>query len=154
MYGFTIRTYEYPFLATGKSTVTPYILSVMALVAAERLPAFHPLVPALEMESSVLNPVDLAAATDPEVAETYVTGETEDEPFFNVELGIGPEEITATAVLASFSTAQDSHVAAKAANEWARGFAKVSPRGVCRGRPTRLTWSFSRRVTAQRTLAL
>jgi hypothetical protein len=125
MYGFTIRTYEYPFLATGKSTVTPYILSVMALVAAERLPAFHPLVPALQMESSVLNPVDLAAATDPEVAETYVTGETEDEPFFNVELGIGPEEITATAVLASFSTAQDSHVAAKAANEWARGFAKV-----------------------------
>jgi hypothetical protein len=125
MYGFTIRTYEYPFLAAGKSTITPYILSVMSLVAAERLPAFHPLVPALAAETSAANLVELATATDPDVAEAYVTGETEDEPFFNVELGIGPEEITATSVLASFTTAPDSHIAAKAANEWARGFAKV-----------------------------
>ncbi len=125
MYGFTIRTYEYPFLAAGKSTITPYILSVLTLVAAERLPAFHPLVPALAEETSEANPVVLAAATDPEVAEAYVTGEADDEPFFNVELGIGPEEITATSVLASFTTSSDSHVAAKAANEWARGFAKV-----------------------------
>ncbi len=125
MYGFTIRTYEYPFLPAGKATITPYILTVMALVAAERLPAFHPLVPVLAQETSDTNPVELIAATDPESAECYRNGETGEEPIFNVELGLGPEEITATAVLASFSTSTDSHVAGKAANEWARGFAKV-----------------------------
>jgi hypothetical protein len=126
--GFVLRVGEYPFLPTGKSTITPYILSAMTLIAAERLPAFHEMVSPLNMETSVACPLGLSVAADPHMERVYEQGGSEGEAFFNVELGIGPEEITGMSVIASFSTAANSHVAAKAALEWARGFAKVCVR--------------------------
>lgn len=123
--GFVIRVGEYPFLAAGKSTITPYILSVMTFIAAERLPAFHEKVAPLTMETSVACPLGLSIAAEPHMESVYEAGGSEGEPFFNVELGIGPEEITGMSLIASFSTSSDSHIAAKAALEWARGFAKV-----------------------------
>ncbi|KAK4048416.1 hypothetical protein OIV83_004762 [Microbotryomycetes sp. JL201] len=134
--GFVLRMRAWPYLPAGKSTITPLVLASICLVAAERLPRFHQLLERLE--SSELNEPILNATPGLSFAPgSESTAENGLEPDLDPELGIGPEEISALLVYASFSSSPRSDTIARTAFEWARGYLKTfmlsSPRKITYG---------------------
>lgn len=111
MYGFPLQENKYPFLPSGLPTITPFICSVLCLVVAERVPTFHNLAPRLH---------ELALQTCP--VDDYVADEVD--PVHDIELGIGPEEITAACVLSMYMPSDGKF--SVAAFNWAQGLFKVS----------------------------
>lgn len=102
---FGLREGAYPLLERLQY-LTPLLFSTMCHIAAQRIPSFHHLVQVLEADSA-----------GPE------TDEVED-PTIDIELGIGPEEITALALRAVFT---GDAAAGRSALTWARGLGKVRP---------------------------
>ncbi|KAK4052317.1 hypothetical protein OIO90_004398 [Microbotryomycetes sp. JL221] len=122
--GFVLRMRAWPYLPTGKSNITPLILGSICLVAAERIPRFHSLLDKLEssdLRDSILNAtpgLSFAPGSDSSKQNGL-------EPDLDLELGIGPEEISALLVYASLSHSTRSDQIARTAFEWTRGYLKT-----------------------------
>lgn len=110
MYGFALTPDTYPLLP-GLATLTPLLFNVMTLLAAQRMPTFHRLIGSLLEEWRSMNPIQ------------GVEEEEEPNPTIDIELGIGPEEITAVALLSMFSSV--GGVEGRAGLNWARGLGKL-----------------------------
>lgn len=122
---------SWPFLPAGKSTITPLILGSICLISAERIPAYHSTVARLaasDLECSILDAKPgLSWAKDSEGKERGGGSDRGgEEPDLDLELGIGPEEISALLLYASFSCSPKSDVIARAGFEWCRGHLRVS----------------------------
>ncbi|KAM0786131.1 hypothetical protein ACM66B_006940 [Microbotryomycetes sp. NB124-2] len=128
--GFVLRMRAWPYLPAGKSTITPLVLSSICLVAAERLPRYHLLLDRLE-SSDLTDPILNATPGKSFAPGSELTAGNNSssnnglEPDLDPELGIGPEEISALLVYASFSSSSRSAVIARTAFEWARGYLKT-----------------------------
>lgn len=118
-------SHSWPYMAQGKAYITPLILTSICLVAAERIPRYHDLrkrIASSALGESVVNATPgLAFAPGQDIA-----SENGLEPDLDLELGIGPEEIVALLVYASFSCSPRSDVVARTAFEWTRGYLKAS----------------------------
>ncbi len=101
---FGLRAGAYPLLPRMED-LTPLLFGTMCHLAAQRIPAFHHLTPALEADTVA-----------PEVEEE------EHDPTIDIELGIGPEEITALALRAVYT---GDAAAGRSGLTWARGLGKV-----------------------------
>ena len=116
---------RWPYLPTGKAFITPLIFTSICMLAAERIPRYHDLRQSIARSDLGRAVVDatpgLAFAPGQEGA-----SENGLEPDLDLELGIGPEEITALLLYASFSSSPRSDVIARTAFEWTRGYLKVS----------------------------
>jgi hypothetical protein len=116
---------RWPYLPAGKSTITPLILGSICLIAAERIPRYHDTLSHLansDLAESILN-VSPGLSFAPGTDASQVNGL---EPDLDLELGIGPEEICALLVYATFSCSPRSDIIATTAFEWTRGYLKVS----------------------------
>ncbi|BEI94626.1 uncharacterized protein CcaverHIS019_0701980 [Cutaneotrichosporon cavernicola] len=99
---------SYPLLSRLED-LTPFIMGTICHVSAQRMPAFHHLISVLETDT-----------VPPEVEE-------EEDPTIDIELGIGPEEISALALRAVFT---GDAVASRSGLTWARGLGKLDASGV------------------------
>lgn len=116
-YGFPLEVGKYPLLPSGLTTLTPLLFNVLCLLSAERMPVFHALLPRLIRECQTANPVE----------EGFVFRDEHD-PTIDIELGIGPEEITAVALLSMFAgdaSCNGADQCGRSALNWARGLGKV-----------------------------
>ncbi|BEJ17888.1 hypothetical protein CspHIS471_0701560 [Cutaneotrichosporon sp. HIS471] len=99
---------SYPLL-TRLEDLTPFIMGTICHVSAQRIPTFHHLISVLETDT-----------VPPEVEE-------DEDPTIDIELGIGPEEISALALRAVFT---GDAVASRSGLTWARGLGKLDASGV------------------------
>lgn len=126
--------------------MTPLILGVACLIPAERLPHYHRLFEVLmgELQEGIFNAKPGYSNTSPMNAmggqshrgitdrQTPTTTDpdaeaaTLDAPDLDLELGIGPEEITALCAAATFTCSDKSDAMARTVFEWTRGYLKVS----------------------------
>lgn len=113
MYGFALRECDYPLLPAGLGTLTPLLFNVMCVLSAQRIPTFHDSIGSLVAEYDAERPVDDGVEYDAD-------------PMIDIELGIGPEEITGIALHSMFASEPEQ---ASSALYWARGLGKVSVLG-------------------------
>lgn len=115
---------SWPYLPTGKAFITPLILTSICMLAAERIPRYHDLCRTIAGSDLGRAIVD---ATPGLAFAPGQDGATDNglEPDLDLELGIGPEEITALLLYASFSSSPRSDIIAHTAFEWTRGYLKV-----------------------------
>lgn len=106
--------------------MTPLILGVACLIPAERIPHYHQTFDILMNE--LLDPIfnanpgySSAQNPDPDVESASL-----EEPDLDLELGIGPEEITALCTAATFTCSDRSDAMARTVFQWTRGYLKVS----------------------------
>ncbi|ORY85984.1 hypothetical protein BCR35DRAFT_302615 [Leucosporidium creatinivorum] len=131
--GFPLQLRSWPYLPAGKSTITPLILGSICLVSAERIPAYHETVSRLvasDLGESILNATAGLSWAPPKDGDKGETRGREgaaggEEPDLDLELGIGPEEISALLIYASFSSSPRSDAIARCAFEWTRGYLKT-----------------------------
>ncbi|GAA5961592.1 hypothetical protein JCM21900_006645 [Sporobolomyces salmonicolor] len=123
LFGFPLQLGSWPYLPTGRGTITPLILGSICLVASEREPSHHPLLATLassDLRDSILQVrpgLSFAPPTDADPA----SGAAAVEQDLDLELGIGAEEVCALLIYASFSSSSRSDVIAHTAFEWTRG---------------------------------
>lgn len=134
LFGFPLQLGSWPYLPAGKSTITPLILGSICLIASERIPAYHSTVSRLvasDLGDSILGatsglswaPIKEGEERKEESRDGREAGG--EEPDLDLELGIGPEEICALLVYASFSSSPRSDAIARCGFEWTRGYLKV-----------------------------
>ena len=124
LFGYHLEFGHFPYLPDGPRTMTPFILAVLSLVSSERLSPFVNLHGPLRNEvTSLLLTSPAGSWQDLSTAKTLDGGEDALDP----ELGIGPEEIVAACILATFwsDSPGDGVVIASHAFRWARGWIKV-----------------------------
>jgi hypothetical protein len=144
-YGYNLQLGEFPYDPAGPGKITPFILAVQCLLAAEHLPQYNNTIPFLAEE--VLNillynpakswqapnstPSNQQEGLSQSLVAAFAT-ETEGEilatdPSFDPEYGLGPEEIVAACLLAGYISAREKVlIIAKCAFLWARGWLDVS----------------------------
>lgn len=89
LYGFPLIPERFPYAEDTESTITPYILAVILLVSAQRLPEYHDLVPILERE--LIDAYRITPHLDPEISQKEEEEErerllqTDDFPPLNIE---------------------------------------------------------------------
>ncbi|EIW72567.1 hypothetical protein TREMEDRAFT_58737 [Tremella mesenterica DSM 1558] len=131
LFGYQLELGQFPYLPEGPRVITPLILGVMCLLASERIPKLFQYhtnladeVKDLLLKSPAESWQDLASATK--------VIDDKDEDQLDPELGIGPEEIVAACVLATWmSERPEAATIAASAFKWARGWIKLlngSPR--------------------------
>ena len=132
LFGFPLQIGAWPYLPEGKSTMTPLILGVACLIPSERLPRFHHLFELLtaELNGSIFNAKPGYSNSNRPLTITNTDGEAAslDAPDLDLELGIGPEEITALCAAATFTCSDKSDAMARTVFEWTRGYLKVGVR--------------------------
>lgn len=138
--GFPLQHSTWPFLAS-KSKMTPLILGVTCLISSTRIPQFQHFVEPLENFLS-----ETVLGVEPGryfVPGALAVGEGQ-EPPLDLELGIGPEEISALAIYAALGGNSRSWIIARTAFEWTRGYLKtyMVPCPITYGevRPPRTLW--------------
>lgn len=129
MFGYRLEFGKFPYIPQGPSVITPFILSVMCLVASERVGQAHEHRPLLAREVTQLlinSPADSFISTlDPSFGGGSRTKDEDGEEELDPELGIGPEEIVGACILATFMTERDQAATiASSAFKWARGWIK------------------------------
>ena len=119
----------WPYLPEGKPTMTPLILGVACLIPSERLPRYHHIFELLatELSESIFNakPGYSNSNRPPTTTDPDAEAATLDAPDLDLELGIGPEEITALCAAATFTCSDKSDAMARTVFEWTRGYLKV-----------------------------
>lgn len=129
LFGYRLEFCKFPYIPQGPSTITPFILSVMCLVAAERVPKSHEHRPVLAREVTQLlvnSPADSFISTlDTPFGGGTGAKDEDGEEELDPELGIGPEEIIGACILATFMTEREQAATiASSAFKWARGWIK------------------------------
>jgi hypothetical protein len=129
LFGYRLEFGKFPYIPQGPCVITPFILSVMCLVAAERVPTSHEHRPTLAREVTQLlvnSPADSFISTlDPPFGSGSGPKDEDGEEELDPELGIGPEEIVGACILATFMTERDQAATiASSAFKWARGWIK------------------------------
>jgi hypothetical protein len=127
LWGYRLEFGRFPYLPGGPTTMTPLILAVMCLLGSERLAQFtyyrgalYGAVKTLLLESPAESWQRLSTAVNKNP--DGINGEDELDP----ELGIGPEEIVAAAVLSMWIAGKnDAMWIADVAFKWARGWIRV-----------------------------
>ncbi|KAK4684348.1 hypothetical protein P7C73_g5834, partial [Tremellales sp. Uapishka_1] len=116
LFGYELAFGKFPYHPQGPTAITPFILSVMCLVASERVKAFHP------YRSVIGDAVTHYLKHSP--ADSFAKpGDDDDE--LDPETGIGPEEIVATCILAMFmDERKEARTIAGSAIKWATGWIK------------------------------
>lgn len=132
LYGYRLQFRKFPYLEGGPSTITPLILAVLCLISSERF-AIHQ-----HYRGPLIDEVQALLASSP--AESWQTfegdqskgfGDIEADDPLDAEFGLGPEEIVAACVLATYMTdRREGALIARFAFRWARGWIKVSGRFV------------------------
>lgn len=129
LFGYRLEFGKFPYIPQGPSVITPFILSVMCLVASERVPSKHQHQRVLGTEVNQLlvnSPADSFISTleSPFGGGSGVKDEDGEEEL-DPELGIGPEEIVGACILATFMTDRaNAATIASSAFKWARGWIK------------------------------
>lgn len=130
MFGYQIEFGRFPYLTDGPVSITPFILSVQCLLAAERIPQFRSYCDPLAGYVTVLLR-DSPAESWQNIAQSRESRNTDDaNDVLDPELGIGPEEIVGACILATYGPKLeqgDRANIAESAFKWARGWIKVSP---------------------------
>ncbi|TXT08708.1 hypothetical protein VHUM_02836 [Vanrija humicola] len=129
LFGYRLQFTKFPYIPQGPSVITPFILSVMCLVAAERVPNMHEHRPTLAREVTQLlvnSPADSFISTlDQPFGGASGNKDDDGEEELDPELGIGPEEIVGACILATFMTEREQAATiASSAFKWARGWIK------------------------------
>ena len=128
LFGYQLEYHRFPYLSDGPPSITPFILSVLSLLSSERLPAFN------HLKGPLTSYVEELVHTSPaeswqNIASSRLEHNTDDtRDVLDPELGIGPEEIVAACILASYmpdGQAQQRTYIAESAFKWARGWIKV-----------------------------
>lgn len=129
LFGFPLQLGAWPYLPEGKPTITPLILGVACLIPAERLPHYHHVFDhlMLELNEPIFNatPGYSNSNRPPTTTDPDAEAATLDAPDLDLELGIGPEEITALCAAATFTCSDKSDAMARTVFEWTRGYLKV-----------------------------
>lgn len=129
LFGFPLQIGAWPYLPEGKPTITPLILGVACLIPAERLPHYHHLFDYLttELSETIFNATPGYSGSNRPVSTENPDAEPAslDAPDLDLELGIGPEEITALCAAATFTCSERSDAMARTVFEWTRGYLKV-----------------------------
>lgn len=129
LFGYQLEFERFPYLTNGPPSITPFILGVLSLLSSERLPKFR------QYYSPLQNYVEMLVHTSPaeswqNIATSLLEHNTDDtRDVLDPELGIGPEEIVAACILASYmpeGQAQQRAYIAESAFKWARGWIKAS----------------------------
>lgn len=129
LFGYRLEFGKFPYIPQGPSVITPFILSVMCLVASERVPSKHKHQRVLGTEVNQLlinSPADSFISTleSPFGGGSGIKDEDGEEEL-DPELGIGPEEIVGACILATFMTDRaNAATIASSAFKWARGWIK------------------------------
>lgn len=128
LYGYRLQFRKFPYLEGGPSTITPLILAVLCLISSERF-AIHQ-----HYRGPLIDEVQTLLGSSP--AESWQTfegdqskgfGDIEADDPLDAEFGLGPEEIVAACVLATYMTdRREGALIARFAFRWARGWIKVS----------------------------
>ncbi|KAL8291300.1 hypothetical protein RQP46_002278 [Phenoliferia psychrophenolica] len=130
LFGFPFRLGSWPYLpAGGRATITPLILGAICLVGSERIPRYHELIPHLaasDLREAILNaePGHAFAPVQQAQQQGY-GGPDQAEPDLDLELGIGPEEISSLLIYATLSASPRSDTIARTAFEMTRGYLKT-----------------------------
>lgn len=133
MFGYQLEVGRFPFLEEGLTTLTPFIMGVMVMLSAERIPQYRSSVDALKQY--IVNALhDGPAGSWQDIQSSRAELRTDESiDKLDPELGIGPEEIVGACVLGAYLRADDveemGHIA-KTAFTWARGWIKVC---LCQG---------------------
>lgn len=129
LFGFPLQLGAWPYLPEGKPTITPLILGVACLIPAERLPHYNHVFDhlMLELNEPIFNatPGYSNSNRPPTTTDPDAEAATLDAPDLDLELGIGPEEITALCAAATFTCSDKSDAMARTVFEWTRGYLKV-----------------------------
>ena len=132
LFGFPLQIGAWPYLPEGKPTMTPLILGVACLIPSERLPHYHHVFELLmaELNEPIFHakPGYSNSNRPPTTSDPDAEAGTLDAPDLDLELGIGPEEITALCAAATFTCSDKSDVMARTVFEWTRGYLKVGQR--------------------------
>nr|ODN87478.1 hypothetical protein L203_03255 [Cryptococcus depauperatus CBS 7841] len=127
LYGYRLQFRKFPYLEGGPSTITPLILAVICLVASEHCAEY------LHYRDQLIDEVLALLETSPaeswqrfEGKQAKDFGDVEGDDPLDAEFGLGPEEIVAACVLATYITERaEGAVIAQSAFRWARGWIKL-----------------------------
>nr|XP_019049434.1 hypothetical protein I302_03223 [Kwoniella bestiolae CBS 10118]OCF28364.1 hypothetical protein I302_03223 [Kwoniella bestiolae CBS 10118] len=127
LYGYPLQFYRFPYIA-GPGYITPLLLSVLCLISSERLSSFHKRYHHILAEE-VTNLLQTSPAESWQRFEGGYTadfGDPEGDEPLDAEFGLGPEEIVAACMLATYMTQREqASVIARSAFRWARGWIKL-----------------------------
>ncbi|WVQ62012.1 uncharacterized protein L199_000145 [Kwoniella botswanensis] len=127
LYGYPLQFHHFPYIA-GPQYITPLLLSVLCLISSERVSSYHK-----KYHRVLAEEVTTLLQTSPaESWQRFEGGYTPDfgdpdgdEPL-DAEFGLGPEEIVAACILATYMTEREqASVIARSAFRWARGWIKL-----------------------------
>ncbi|WRT64331.1 uncharacterized protein IL334_001263 [Kwoniella shivajii] len=126
IYGHPLQFYQFPYIA-GPQYITPLLLAVLCLISSERTLRYH------HHHSLLAEEVSSLLKTSP--AESWQTfighytpdfGDPDGDDPLEPEFGLGPEEIVAACILATYMTEREqAALIARSAFRWARGWIKL-----------------------------
>jgi hypothetical protein len=128
LFGFPLKLGFWPFIPDVANTgITPLILASFCMIAAERMPQYHHIANRLALSDFGAAILDARPGQSfVQLSEADVQALNGAEPDLDRGLGIGPEEVAALLVYATFSCSPRSDLIARTAFEWTRGYLKVS----------------------------
>ncbi|WVF70291.1 hypothetical protein IAT40_005080 [Kwoniella sp. CBS 6097] len=124
LYGYNLQFQKFPYIG-GPSVITPLLLAVLCLISSERFSSLHHYHPALAEEVSKLLSTSPAESWQTFEGSSYTAdfGDVDGDDPLDAEFGLGPEEIVAACVLATYMTEREEAVLiARSAFRWARGW--------------------------------
>ncbi|WWC58781.1 uncharacterized protein I303_101325 [Kwoniella dejecticola CBS 10117] len=128
MYGYTLSFHQFPYLA-GPARITPLLLSVLCLISSDRISSeferrYHRI-----LAEEVTNLLQTSPAESWQRFEGIYTpdfGDPDGDDPLDAEFGLGPEEIVASCILATYMTQREqASVIARSAFRWARGWIRL-----------------------------
>ncbi|WWC86430.1 uncharacterized protein L201_001307 [Kwoniella dendrophila CBS 6074] len=130
LYGYPLSFYKFPYIS-GPKYITPLLLSVLCLISSERRNCFS-----IRYHTILAEEVTNLLETSPaeswqrfEIGIGYNTtdfGDPDGDEPLDAEFGLGPEEIVAACILATYMTEREqASVIARSAFRWARGWIKL-----------------------------
>ena len=135
LFGYDLKLRRFPYLEDGPRSITPFILAVECVLASERVPElfnYHAALAEAVLTMLLTSPAESWQTIQGSraVAQDQLLGHALDsEESWDPELGIGPEEIVAGCVLASFiSQREEAQFISLRAFNWAKGWCQVCNR--------------------------
>ncbi|WWD17687.1 hypothetical protein CI109_102128 [Kwoniella shandongensis] len=127
LYGYQLQFRKFPYLEGGPATITPLILAVLCLATTDRNALFS------RYHGALIEEVLLLLKTSPaeswqrfEGSYTADFGDVDSDEPLDAEFGLGPEEIVAACVLATWMTErEEAAMIARSAFRWARGWIRL-----------------------------
>ncbi|WWC66230.1 uncharacterized protein I206_100131 [Kwoniella pini CBS 10737] len=128
MYGYTLSFHQFPYIS-GPAYISPLLLSVLCLISSERMSSefenrYHSI-----LAQEVTNLLQTSPAESWQRFEGIYTpdfGDPDGDDPLDAEFGLGPEEIVASCILATYMVQREqASVIARSAFRWARGWIRL-----------------------------